>query len=411
MPAVCLYLQVHQPPRLRKFSIFDRGSDYFDDELNGDILRRVAQRSYLPTTELLLRQIDRHGGDFRVAIGLTGVAIDQCRRFRPEVLERFRELAHTGCVEFLAETYYHSLSFLYSRGDFHEQVQLHSDAIEELTGQTPVVFRNTELIYSNELARHLDHMDHFRGTLAEGVGKILAGRPVDRVYHPPGLDDLPVLLRDTGPSDDLAFRFADRARAGSPLTAAEFAESLLSVSPPEGDEPADAKHDPTRVRNVFLDFETFGEHQPQGSGIFELLSQLPAAVLRGGGVFLTPSECFDQFAPAGPYDVPQPTSWADTDRGVTAWLGNAMQASAANRLYQLEPKVRAAHDEQLLRDWRHLTASDHLYYMATKHGGDDEVHRYFSPYASPYDAYINYMNVLDHLADRLAEPVAAAAAG
>ncbi len=397
MPAVTLYFQVHQPHRLRRYSVFDVGPDYFDDAANRRILRKVAHKCYLPATEVLLGQMHRHNGEFRVAFSVTGEVIDQLRRDAPEVIDRFVELARTGCVEFLAETYHHSLASLYNLDEFDEQVERHSGLIEELFVQRPAVFRNTELIYSNKLAAHIAERGRFVGLLAEGVDGVLAGRSPNHVYA--STAGLPVLLRNYRLSDDIAFRFGDDAKRGRPLTPAAFADRI-------------AKLDAGRAEtcNLFMDFETFGEHQWQDTGIFDFLADLPGEVLGRGWRFTTPQDAFDAFQPVDTFNAPQPVSWADSERDVSAWVGNAMQSSALHDLYKLRDAAHAAASsaedgETILRDWRRLTASDHFYYMCTKYFADGDVHQYFSPYESPYDSYINFMNVLDNLRSRIESAV------
>jgi alpha-amylase len=394
MPAVCIYFQVHQPHRLRRYSVFDTAPDYFNHDQNAQILRKVARKSYLPTTQLLLSLIERHEGQFKVAFSLTGEVIEQIERFAPEVIQTFVKLAQTGCVEFLAETYHHSLASLYNLDEFEQQVDLHSQRIDDLFHQKPAVFRNTELIYDNRLADHLQKQGRFVGVLAEGVDTILADRSPGHVYR--STAGLPLLLKHHRLSDDIAFRFADRNAPRYPLTPAKFANALA--------EPTNASAD---VINLFMDFETFGEHQWQDTGIFSFLEKMPTAVLEQGHSFITPQEAYDLFQPVDTYDCPQPTSWADTERDISAWAGNAMQTSALKELYSLRDDILATvqthqHDhpepaQRILKDWRRLTCSDHFYYMCTKFFEDGDVHQYFSPYESPYDSYINYMNVLDNL--------------
>lgn len=385
MPDVCFYFQVHQPRRLRRYSVFDVNADYFDDTANSQILRRIANKCYIPATDLLLKQIERHRGRFVVAFSLTGQVIDQFQRWAPEVLDNFRKLAQTGCVEFLSETYDHSLASLYSDADFNEQVQRHDELIDDIFGQSTSVFRNTELIYSNDLATQLLHAAKFRGVLAEGVDKLLNGRSPNHVYTSP--DGLPLLLKNHKLSDDLAFRFSDTSWPHYPLKPATFAQWL-----------ADSDGD---VCNLFMDFETFGEHQWAESGIFNLLGNLPDAVLANGSKFYTPSQAIEHCDPVGVYDAPEVTSWADSERDISAWKGNAMQAAALQELYKIEDIARQTRNTALLADWRALSTSDHFYYMCTKYFADGDVHAYFNPYESPYDAYINFMNVLDHLKGRI----------
>ncbi|MGB1126063.1 MAG: glycoside hydrolase family 57 protein [Phycisphaeraceae bacterium] len=387
MPDVCFYFQVHQPRRLRRYSVFETEPTYFDDEANSTILRRVAQKCYLPATELLLRQIERHGDRFVVAFSLTGQVIEQFKRWAPEVLDHFRRLAETGCVEFLSETYDHSLASQYSTVDFEHQVSRHDELIDDLFGQRPSVFRNTELIYSNALAETLLTFGRFRGVLAEGVDDLLQGRSPNHVYRSPGKVPMPTLLKNHRLSDDLAFRFSDPNWPHYPLKPGTYANWL-----------ADASGD---VVNLFIDFETFGEHQWEQSGIFGFLDKLPDAVLANGCKFLTPSQAIERYDPVDTYDAPQVTSWADSERDISAWQGNAMQSAALNDLYAIENAIKATHDAQLIHDWQALSTSDHFYYMCTKYYSDADVHAYFNPYESPYDAYINFMNVLDNLKGRL----------
>ncbi|MEM7682961.1 MAG: glycoside hydrolase family 57 protein [Planctomycetota bacterium] len=400
MPAVCFYFQVHQPYRLRRYSVFDAGPDYFHDAQNAELMRRVAAKCYRPTLNLFHELIERTGGRFKVSFSITGAAIEQFKEFAPDVIDLLQQLGRTGCCEFLAETYHHSLSALYSQDEFLAQLDLHAGAMEELFLQTPSVFRNTELIYSNAVAQGVAELDRHHAILAEGVGGLLAGATPHALRHPPGLEGLPVLLKDHKLSDDIAFRFSDRSWSEYPMTAPKYAEKLAAT-----DAGPDA-HGRALV-NLFMDLETFGEHQWSETGIFSFLEALPAAVLERGGRFLTPSEALDEFEPIGPYDAPHVTSWADTERDLSAWVGNAMQSSALQDLYKLEAPVKAAGDARLLDAWRKLTCSDHFYYMSTKYHADGDVHQYFSPYESPYDAYINYMNVLDNLRTRvrsIAEP-------
>ncbi len=390
MPSVCFYFQLHQPRRLARYSVFDTGRRYFDDATNRQILTRVAHKCYLPATERLLEQIQKMQGEFRVAFSVTGCLLEQFQRHNPELIERFRELAETGCVEFLAETYHHSLAGLYDIDEFLHQINAHTDVLEELFGQTPTVFRNTELIYSNELAETLAIETGFRGVLAEGVDRVLDGRSTNRIYQSPTDPQLGLLLRNYRLSDDIAFRFSKNDWAHYPLTAEKYAALLSNALEP---------HD--EVINLFMDFETFGEHQWPETGIHDFLGALPRALRDTGLDFVNPSEALDRYEPAGEYDCPSITSWADTERDASAWIGNAMQSSALKDLYQLGEEIRQIGDPDLVSDWRELTVSDHLYYISTKFLGDGEVHRYFSPYESPYDAYINFMNVLDQLRTRV----------
>jgi alpha-amylase len=389
MASVCFYFQVHQPVRLRRYSVFDRSGEYFDDQRNREICQRIAQRCYLPANEVIGELIRRYEGRFRVSYSLTGVIIEQLQRFAPEVLESFRKLAATGAVEFLSETYYHSLAFLYSREEFLQQVRLHRRLMENLFGQTPRAFRNTELIYSNEVARVAAALG-YQVVLCEGADHLLGYRSPTYLYTPP--DGIPVklLLKNYRLSDDIAFRFGNRNWSEWPLTADKFAQWI------------DRVNGHGYVVNLFMDYETFGEHQRAETGIFDFLRYLPEYVLETGrNDFKTVSEAAAAYEASGEYDVPYMISWADTERDLSAWLGNAMQSSALHELYGLEEAVKRTGDPVLLRDWRMLQSSDHFYYMCTKYSADGVVHRYFNPYDSPYDSFINFMNVLDHLRSRL----------
>jgi len=392
MASVCLYFQVHQPPRLRRYSVFDTAPNYFDQHRNQQILEKVAKRCYLPATQIILEQVKHHEGRFRVAYSLTGCIIEQFKAHCPQMIELLQELAQTGHVEFLSETYYHSLAFLYSRDEFKAQIELHSQLMHDLFGQTPRVFRNTELIYNNELANFIASLGLYHGVLAEGADQVLGERSCNDLYHVPGMREMVLLLKNYRLSDDIAFRFSNHGWAEWPLTADKFARWVNKIDG-QGS-----------VCNLFMDYETFGEHQDAQTGIMEFLAALPSEVFKAGANdFMTPSQCIEAYEPVGEYDVPHMISWADTERDLSAWLGNAMQSNALHELYKLEGPVKAAEDELLLADWRNLTTSDHFYYMCTKYFADGDVHKYFNPYESPYDSYINFMNVLDNLRTRAEE--------
>jgi alpha-amylase len=389
MPSVCFYFQVHQPYRLRRYSVFDTDHHYFDDFKNAEICRKVAHRCYLPAARLLLDVIRGTEGKFCCAFSLSGIAIEQFERYVPEVLDVFHQLNATGRVEFLSETYYHSLSFLYSREEFREQVDLHRRKIKHLFGQEPRVFRHTELIYNNDLAHFVGHMG-YEGIMAEGADQVLGARSPNYVYRPPHAPKMKLLLKNYRLSDDIAFRFSNRDWEQWPLTADKFARWVNQI---EGN---------GNVCNLFMDFETFGEHQWADTGIFDFLAHLPAEILKtSGNEFVTPSQAVEKYEPQGELDVPHMISWADTERDLSAWLGNAMQSNALHELYKVEGALREKGDEALLADWRKLSTSDHFYYMCTKYWSDGDVHKYFSPYESPYDSYINFMNVLDNVTTRL----------
>lgn len=381
---ICIYFQVHQPNRLRKYTFFDLGKDHFyeDDILNRDVLSRVAEKCYLPANEMILRLIEDQKGAFKVAYSLSGVFIEQLEQHRPDVLESFQRLAKTGCVEFLAETYHHSLASVYSKEDFHAQVKLHEDKINQYFGQQPKVFRNTELIYSNEIAAEVERLG-YKGILSEGVNWYLNGRTPNQVYRAPNVNSIKTLLKNHKLSDDIAFRFGNEVWEHHPLSVEKYVNWVKSQ---EGE-----------VVNLFIDYETIGEHKWEDTGIFEFWSKLPSAAIEQNIGFKTPLECIEGSVVKEIYDIPKEISWADTERDLSAWNGNEMQKEALQKVYALAPFIALSENADLLSVWRKLQTSDHFYYMSTKHENDGAVHSYFSPYNSPYDAYIYYMNVLSDL--------------
>ncbi len=390
MASVVFYFQVHQPFRLRRYSIFDSSDSYFDDSNNEQILQKVANKCYLPANRLMLDLIRRHEGRFRISYSVTGTIIEQFRLWAPEVLETFCQLAETGCVEFIAETYYHSLSFLYSQAEFTRQTEIHCDLMEELFGQRPRVFRNTELTYNNEVAKVVEDMG-FDAILTEGADHVLGYRSPAFIYTPPNCAKLKMLLKNYRLADDIAFRFGNRAWKEWPLTTEKFADWVDQIN---GN---------GYVCNLFMDYETFGEHQWEDTGIFKFMDSLPGAVMSGGkNDFLTVSEAVNKYESVGEVDIPHMISWADTERDLSAWLGNSMQSNALHDVYALGEEVLASNDIDLIHQWRKLQTSDHFYYMCTKYFADGDVHKYFNPYESPYDAYINYMNILDSIRNRTA---------
>jgi alpha-amylase len=392
MTTVCFYFQVHQPYRLRRYSVFSSDPFYFDNEANKEILLKVADKCYRPTTTLLLDLIQRHEGRFRFTFSVTGTVLEQLQTWAPDVVDLFKAAADTGCVEFLAETSHHSLAALWSPSEFAAQVEAHRTAMQAVLGVEPTAFRNTELIYSDQVAELVQNFGRYKGMLCEGVDRLLGDRSPNYAYKAVG--GLPLLLKNYRLSDDIAFRFSDRNWAEHPLPAERFAKWVDDIN---GD---------GFCCNLFMDYETFGEHQWADTGIFEFLETLPEKVFdvqSKANDFMTVSEAFDTFSPVDTWAAHEPVSWADSERDLSAWLGNDMQANAAAELFRLEGPVKAAAaagDVYILEDWRKLTTSDHLYYMCTKYWADGDVHKYFSPYDSPYDAYINFMNVLDNIRTR-----------
>ena len=391
MPSICCYFQVHQPFRLRHYTFFDIGREheYENEDENRALIQRLAQKCYLPAAYILLEQIRHHAGRFKVAFSISGIALEQFARYQPAVLKLFQDLAATGCVEFLNETYHHSLAFLFSEAEFKRQVELHRQAIESYFKQTPAVFRNTELIFNNDLARAVEKMG-FKAILAEGADPILGWRSPNHVYLPQGCRRLHLLLKNYRLSDAIAFRFTDPTAADRPLTGALFAERIHQTNG-VGD-----------VINLFLDFETFGDHYAAETGIFDFMKDLPAAILRHPDFsFATPTEAARTHAPVARLDVPQFISWADVERDLSAWVGNDMQKDAIQAVYALENKVLHLRKPTLSRTWRNLQTSDHFYYMCTKWFGEGDIHKYFNPFKSPYDAYINYMNIIADLSRQI----------
>ncbi len=384
MSSICFYFQVHQPYRLRHYTVFDLGQNHFyeDDKANGEILQKVARKCYLPMNQLLLELIEKYEGKFKIAFSLSGVVIEQLATWSPEVLKSFQDLVKTGCVELLSETYAHSLSALYSPDEFKQQVRMHDDMLLEYFNVKPQVFRNTELIYSNRIAKMVEELG-YKAILAEGVDHILGWRSPNVVYQPSNCLDLKLLLKNYRLSDDIAFRFSNRGWPEFPLTADKFSQWVHTAGL-QGE-----------LINLFMDYETFGEHQWEDTGIFEFMRALPEKVLSNPNFgFITPTEAAERVAPMARLDIPEEISWADAERDLTAWLGNDMQYDAIEAVYRLEDKVRACKNMDILKTWRRLQTSDHFYYMCTKWFSDGDVHKYFSPYGSPYDAYINYMNVI-----------------
>ena len=390
--SICLYFQVHQPTRLRLYRFFDIGKDshYYDDFANRTILRRVAQKCYLPMNQLMLDLIKQNKGKFKIAYSISGSALDQFQRFAPEVIDSFRALAATGKVEFLAETYYHSLASLASESEFRHQVGKHAAKIEELFGVKPVTFRNTELIYSNGIGEMVYDLG-YKTMLTEGARHIMGWKSPNYVYCGETQPKLKLLLRNYTLSDDISFRFA-----ANKVTAEQYVNWMKE----------NAKED--EIVNLFMDYETFGEHQGAETGIFNFMKALPGAVLADGTFsFVTPAEAVKKHKPVSDLPVDDPISWADEERDITAWLGNELQSEAFKKVYAMTEKLSIVNDEELWNDFGHLQESDHFYYMCTKFFSDGEVHKYFNPYDTPYEAFINYMNVISDFQIRLDEKRAA----
>ncbi len=394
--AIVLYLHVHQPYRIRHYTVFDAAvnhnyfdAPYDDNASNERVLKKVAEKSYMPTNARLLKLLDENPG-FKLSLSITGTVIEQLEKWAPECLESFKKLADSGRVEIVGETYHHTLAYFYSKSEFEIQVDMHKRKIEEVFGQYPTVFRNTELSYNNEIAKWADEAG-YKGILAEGWDPILQWRSPNYVYQPVNTENIRLLLKNYKISDDIAFRFGDHDWSEWPLTADKFMHWLS--------EDINATN-----FDLFMDYETFGEHQWEDSGIFEFLEHIPKEWLKTEGhSFMTVTEAIDSYEPVDRVDVPNTITWADTERDLSAWLGNALQVSSISSLYSLEDKIIATNDLSLIDDWRRLQTSDHFYYMCTKWFNDGDIHAYFSPYKTPYEAYMNFMNSYHDLRYRISQ--------
>lgn len=389
--AICFYFQVHQPFRLKRYRFFDLGHDhyYYDDYTNESIMRKVAEKCYLPANEIILDLILKNKGKFKVAFSLTGLVINQFRLYAPEVLESFKKIADTGMAEFLAETESHSLVSIKTRTEFDHQVNAHRAMIKQFLGVDTTSFRNTELIYSDQIGAWVAEMG-FKAMLTEGAKHVLGWKSPNYLYCNSINPRLKVLLRNFVLSDDIAFRFSNKGWSEWPLTSDKYAAWLNKLAPK------------SELINIFLDYETFGEHNSKDTGIFDFLQHMPGSVLKKTPFrFMTPTEVADTLQPVSAISVPSPISWADEERDITAWHGNELQIAALDKLYELTDKVNRCDDVQIKKDWEYLQASDHFYYMATKFFSDGAVHAYFNPYDTPYDAFMNYMNVLSDFEMRL----------
>ncbi len=391
MPSICLYFQVHQPRRVKKYRIFDVGNDhqYFNDESesernNKKVLAKVAQKSYLPANELFLKLLKKYK-KLKLAFSFTGVLLEQLEEDFPNVLDAFKKLVETGRVEILSETFYHSLAFFFDKIEFESQVELHKEKIKKVFGVKPCVFRNTELAYSNELALWAEKKG-YKAILAEGWDKFLGWRSPNFVYKPKGAKKIRLLLKNYRLSDDIAFRFSEKSWSSWPLTSEKFASWINAIN---GN---------GQIVNLFMDYETFGEHQWEDKGIFQFLEKLPGEILKHpDNDFVTPSEAVGKYPPMDEIDVPGVVTWADMERDLSAWVGNSIQSSALDFIYKLKDKVLQTGDLGIIEDWRRLQTSDHFYYMCTKWFSDGDVHKYFNPYESPYEAFISYMNAAQDL--------------
>lgn len=393
---IVLYLHAHQPFRVRKYSVFDTADkhDYFDDpdynceRNNEQVFKKVADKSYRPMNALLEKLLSAHP-EFKVSLSITGVFIEQAEKWAPDVLDSFKRMISTGRVEVVAETYYHSLAFFYSMVEFEHQVEAHRKKIRELFGVETKVFRNTELSYNDSMAKWADEYG-FKGILAEGWDPILEWRSPNYVYKPTGTDNIKLLMKNYRLSDDVAFRFGDKNWPDWPLNADTYCEWVNAAITDK------------EIVNLFMDYETFGEHQWEDTGIFNFYEAFIDKWLQNPlNTCYTVSEAIDAFEPVDEISMPYTVTWADTERDLTAWLGNSMQQEALRYIYSLEDDIMRTNDLELIADWRKLQTSDHVYYMCTKWFNDGDVHAYFSPYESPYDAFLYFINVVRDLRWRL----------
>ena len=390
MKSICFYFQIHQPFRLKRYRFFNIGADhyYYDDFTNEQIMQRVAEVSYLPANQMLLDLIKAGKGSFKVSFSFSGVALDQLEQYAPEVIASFQELAKTGCVEFLAETAGHSLASLYDDEEFRFQVQNNCKHITRLFGQKPTTFRNTELIYSDEIAEKIYAMG-FKNIVTNGAKNVLGWKSPNFIYHCATCPGVKLLLRNNKLSDDMSFRFSNVNWSEYPLTADKFID-WIDKAPEE-----------EQVFNLFMNYETFGNLQPADSGIFEFMKALPQFAAAKGISFVTPSEEAKKYKSVGPLSIPNPISWADEESDLSAWTGNDLQREALEKLYYMSDRIRLCRDHRILTDWLYLQTSDHFYYMSTKHLTDGGSYNAFSPYDSPFDAFTNYMNVLSDFLERM----------
>lgn len=392
MKAICFYFQIHQPFRLKRYRFFDIGNDhyYYDDFANDDIITRIAERSYIPAAQTLLKMIEDTKGAFKCAISITGTALEQFEQYVPEFIDLLKKLAATGCVEFLAETYAHSLASLADPEEFANQVKVHDEKIKELFGQEPKVLRNTELIYCDDLAPQILEMG-YKGVITEGAKHILGWKSPNYVYSAASAPKLKILLKNDKFSDDISDRFSNTSWDEYPLTADKYISWIASTPAEE------------QIINLFMNLEVFGDFQPRETGIFQFLEALPRFAAEKGIEFWTPSTAVSKLKAVDVLPVLHPISWADEARDTSAWLGNKLQNEAFNKLYSVSERVRLCEDRRLKQDWYYLQAADHFFYMSTKNMHDGSVHSQFSPYDTPFDAFTNYMNVLADFIVRVEE--------
>jgi alpha-amylase len=409
---IVLVFEVHQPHRLRKDFFWENKQFkrtkkkelfdyYFDRAANEEIFTRACNKCYFPSNQILLDLIDKYKGEKRqvkVSFSISGIFLEQCEMFSQDLLESFKQLSRTGCVEFLGQTYYHSLASLFPvREEFIEQAKMHQQTMQDLLGSTSKVFENTELLYNNAIAKTVENLG-YTGTFTEGVERILHGKSPNYLYRAKGCEKIKILLRNYKLTDDIGFRFSARWWSEWPLTADKYASWLAGT--------------PGHCINIFPDYETFGEHHWPETGIHDFLRHLPGEILKWWHLHMaTPSEVVEKYGTGEEIDVPElggTVSWADLERDASCWLGNTMQWAYYTNVRKLEPLVKETNDKELLEMWRYFQTSDHLYYMFTAGGGPGEVHSYFSPFNTPADAFVTSQAAILDFENRVRLATAAA---
>lgn len=392
MKSVCFYFHIHQPFRLKRYRFFDIGNDhyYYDDFANDDIITRLAEQSYMPMCDTLLEMIRESNGAFKCAIGISGTAIEQLQQYEPDVIDKLKALAATGCVEFLSGTYSHSLSGLEDVEEFINDVRRHDAMIRDQFGQTPVTFANTELIYDDDLSGVIAGMG-FKSCVTVGAKHILGWKSPDYIYTSETAPNLEVLLTNDKLAEDISHNFNNTEWPAYPLTADKYMDWIAELPEQE------------QVVNLYFAMDVFGSFLPANTGIFQFMKALPRFAAERGIAFATPSEVIDKLKPVGSISVPYPISDIDEARDVSAWKGNELQQEALDKLYAVAERVGMCSDRSLKQDWERLQSSDHFYYMSTKNLADGASHAAFSPYDSPFAAFTNYMNVLADFLVRVEE--------
>ena len=392
MKSVCFYFTIHQPYRLKRYRFFDIGNDhyYYDDFADDDIITRLANTSYIPMADTLLDMIKKTNGGFKCSICISGTAIEQLQMYVPEFIDKLRQLADTGCVEFLSGTYAHSLASLEDPEEFLREVKMHDDLIQSLFGKRPTVFANTELIYDDDIALLIKSMG-FNTAVTDGAKHILGWKSPNYVYSAATAPDLKLLLTNDKLAEDISRNFNNPEWDEYPLTADKYIRWIASLPEEE------------QVINLYLSMDTFGSFLPGYTGIFDFMKALPAFGKESGVEFTTPSDVVAKLKPVGELSIPYPISDIDEARDVSAWKGNELQREALNKLYGVAERVNMCSDRRLKQDWEYLQSSDHFYYMSTKNMADGADHAAFSPYDSPFAAFTKYMNVLADFLVRVEE--------